>query len=159
MCGEILTPAVCGIDGCSAPNPVMQLQSVARGFSQFMNPVAQPKARQDACRRIYKAMTAHPDLVSGTGRLDLILTGAGKGRFVTKVGAEALHSVVAPEKDTVLVLKAEDGTARASQAALVELLERHKLADTDVIAAARPMAQPVLKNWRGTDVGRVRVAA
>jgi L-asparaginase II len=157
MCGDNLTPADCGVDGCSAPNPAMPLEDLARGFARFMNPATANRARAEACKRIFRAMTAHPDLVAGTGRIDTILMRAAKGKILTKIGGEAVHIAVIPEKDTVLALKAEDGAGRAVQAALCGLLEKYKLADADVLEATKSTAFPTLKNWRGIEVGVIRM--
>lgn len=159
MCGEALTPADCGIDGCSAPNPAMPLQDLASGLARFMNPGSLSFARGAACRHIYEAMTAHPELVAGTGRLDTILMRAAKGKLLTKAGGEAVHIAVAPEQDAVVVLKTEDGAARAVQAALCGLLERHRLAPAEALDAARATAFPTLKNWRGLEVGVIRMGS
>ena len=157
MCGHDLTPADCGIDGCSAPNPAMPLIDLARGFARFMNPSSFTMARGGACRHIYSAMTAHPELVGGTGRIDTILMRAAKGDILSKVGGEAVHIAVIPAKDAVIALKVEDGASRASQAALYALLEKHKLASNDVLDAIRPTCLPVLKNWRGLKTGVIRI--
>lgn len=156
MCGRELTPAVCGIDGCSAPNPVMPLENMARGFAKFMNPTKLSMMRGTACRHLYTAMMQHPELVGGTGRLDTVILQAAKGKIMCKIGGEGVYAAVIPEKDTVIALKAEDGHTRAAQAALYGLLEKHNLADDAVLQAAKPVALPVQKNWRGFEVGEIR---
>jgi L-asparaginase II len=157
MCGVSLSARDCGIDGCSAPNPLMMLESLATGFSRLMNPEDLPRARAEACRRILAAMRAHPDLVAGTERLDTALMAVSGGKIVSKVGAEGNYVAIIPDQDTVIALKAEDGAIRASQAALYALLEKHGLASAEVLDAVRPLCLPVLKNWRGTDVGHIAV--
>lgn len=157
MCGDKLTPADCGIDGCSAPNPAMPLENLARGFAHFLNPAAFSPARQAACRHLSHCMMAHPEMVAGTGRLDTVLMRAAKGKLMCKAGGEAVFIAVVPEKDTVIALKAEDGAGRAVQAALCGLLEKHKLAAPEVLEAALPIAFPTLKNWRGLEVGTIRM--
>jgi L-asparaginase II len=156
ICGVEITPATCGIDGCSAPNPSLPLSGIARGFATFMSRKNLASARAEACRRLYKAMTQHPDLVGGTGRLDTVLMEAAQGKLLSKTGAEGVYACLAPEKDLALVLKAEDGAARAAQAALYALLKKFDMADETVLEAIRPIAMPVLKNWRGTEVGVIR---
>jgi L-asparaginase II len=116
-----------------------------------------PPARAQACARIFRAMTQHPDLVGGTGRLDTALMSAAKGKILSKTGAEGVYACIVPEKDRVLVLKAEDGAARAAQAAFCALLEKFHLAESSVLEAIRPIAMPVQKNWRGIEVGTIRV--
>ena len=157
MCGNNLTPAVCGVDGCSAPNPAMPLEDLARGLAHMMNPLSFSDARQNACRRIIRAMEENPDYVAGTGRIDTVLMRAAKGRIMSKGGAEAVNIAVIPEKDTVIAVKAEDGNHRASQAALAGLLEMHDLVGADVLEAVQPVAFPVLKNLRGIEVGVVKM--
>jgi L-asparaginase II len=157
ICGVGITPAACGIDGCSAPNPSLPLSAIARGFAAFMSRKNLAPARAAACQRLYKAMTSHPDLVGGTGRLDTVLMEAAQGKLLSKTGAEGVYACIAPGKDLALVLKAEDGAARAAQAALYALLEKFDMADGTVLKAIRSIAQPVLKNWRGAEVGVIRV--
>ncbi len=157
MCGHAITPASCGIDGCSAPNPLLPLENIARGFAAFMRPENLPPARAAACRRLFQAMTTHPDLVGGTGRMDTMLMGVAKGKILCKVGGEGVYACIIPSIDTALVLKAEDGAGRAAQAALYALLEKYSLADAAVLDAIRPVALPVQKNWRGLEVGVIRI--
>jgi L-asparaginase II len=159
VCGDSLTPACCGIDGCSAPNPAMPLENLARGFAAFMqHKNRMGGARGSACDRIFRAMAAHPDLVGGTkDRLDTVLMNTAQGKIVSKTGAEGTYIAVIPGKDTVLALKTEDGAARAGQAALYGLLEKYKLADDAVMDAIRPLALPVIKNWRGLETGKTQV--
>ncbi|MDE1153835.1 MAG: asparaginase [Micavibrio sp.] len=157
MFGAELTPAICGIDGCSAPNPAMPLQSMATGFARLMNPQNLGMFRGTACRHILQAMGEYPTLVGGTKRLDTALIAASSGGIISKVGAEGVYACVIPARNAVIVLKAEDGAGRAAQAALYTLLERHALADAAVLEAIRPLALPAQKNWRGLEVGGIRV--
>ncbi|HYD17264.1 MAG TPA: asparaginase [Patescibacteria group bacterium] len=157
ICGVAVTPATCGVDGCSAPNPVMPLSALAAGFAKFMNPRSLSIQRGTACRHLYQAMVEHPELVGGTKRMDTILMQAARRKIMCKVGGEGVYGVVVPEKDTVIALKAEDGNIRAVEAALYAVLERHDLADSATLDAARPHALNVLKNWNGREVGQIRI--
>jgi L-asparaginase II len=156
MCGEAISPATCGVDGCSAPNPLLPLASLARGFAAFMNPQGLSPERAAACRRLSAAMTAHPGLVAGVDRIDTVLMEASGGKIVSKVGAEGMHAALVPEKGVAIVFKVEDGAVRAAHGALYALLERHGLADEKTLQAIRPLALPALRNWRGIEVGVVR---
>lgn len=151
LCGTELTPACCCVDGCSAPNPAMPLENLAQGFADFM------REENDAYRRIMQAMIKHPDLVGGTGRLDTVLMQAAAGKIISKGGAEGTYIALVPERDMVIALKAEDGASRAAHAALYHLLEKHELADKKTLESIRPLALPVLKNWRQVETGRVRI--
>jgi len=158
FCGETLHAGCCGTDGCNAPNPAMPLASLARGYATFMRPDSLGFARGIACRHIYQAMVDNPLHVAGTKRLDTVLMQAAKGRIMCKIGAEGTYIAVIPAKDTVIALKAEDGAGRAGQAALAALLHKHDLADPSVYDAIKPVALPVLKNWRGVETGKTQVS-
>ena len=154
LCGVPLTACDCGIDGCSAPNPSMPLSALARGFAHFMRADRAGLRRGSACRQIYQAMVEHPLLVGGSkNRLDTALMQAAQGQILSKTGAEGCYIAVIPAKDMVIALKAEDGAARAAQAALYALLDAHQLATPDVLAAIEPLCLPRLRNWGGADVG------
>ena len=47
----------------------------------------------NAPKRLADAMTAHPDMVSGERRNDLALMRAGRGDWVTKIGAEGVQAL------------------------------------------------------------------
>jgi len=157
MCGAETAPGCCGTDGCSAPNPAMPLRALATGFATFMHPDTLGFARGIVCRHIYQAMVDHPLHVAGSKRLDSVLMQAAQGKIMCKIGAEGTYIAVIPEKDTVIALKAEDGAGRAGQAALAALLQKHALCDDAVFAAIKPVALPVIKNWRGIETGETRV--
>lgn len=158
MCGETLHAGCCGTDGCSAPNPAMPLTALAAGFATFMRPETLGFARGIACRHIYQAMVDNPVHVAGTKRLDTVLMQAAKGKIMCKIGAEGTYIAVIPAHDTVIALKAEDGAGRAGQAALAALLQKHDLCDAGVYDAIKPVALPVIKNWRGIETGTTQVA-
>lgn len=151
ICGAALAQDVCGIDGCSAPNPAMPLQNLARGFAALI------KETSPGARRILQALAKHPDLVAGTDKLDTVLIESSGGAVISKTGAEGVYIALIPSKDAVVALKAEDGATRAAQAALYTLLEKHQLADRAALDALRPIALPVLRNWRGTETGKITV--
>lgn len=158
FCGETLHAGCCGTDGCSVPNPAMPLSSLAAGFATFMRPDTLGFARGIACRHIYQAMVDHPMHVAGAKRLDTVLMQAAKGKIMCKIGAEGTYIAVIPGHDTVIALKAEDGAGRAGQAALAALLQKHDLFDDAVYAAIKPVALPIIKNWRSIETGETLVS-
>ena len=76
-----------GIDGCSAPNYAMPLSRLARSYARL----AQPESDGlygESLQQLGEAMSAHPELVSGTGRNDADFMRVSRGDWVTKVGAD-----------------------------------------------------------------------
>ena len=64
-------------------------------------------------------MTAHPDMVSGERRNDLTLMRAGRGDWVTKVGAEGVQAVGVHSRTWGIAIKVVDGNARGLHPATV----------------------------------------
>jgi L-asparaginase II len=143
-------PIGAGIDGCSAPNFAMPLHRLAQAFGR----IAAGETPELAALAF--AMTRHPDLVSGTGRTDLALMQAGKGDWVTKIGADGVQAIGVRSKGIGIALRIADGNKRALQVATVNLLQQLGLLDA---AAPTPLAshlRPTLRNYRGTEVGDVQ---
>ncbi len=161
MTGDAHDPATAGIDGCSIPTYAVELKALALGFARFgagggkgagMGP-----ARVRAAERIRASVAAHPEMVSGTGRFDSVLMGALGARAFTKTGAEAVFCGALPELGLGIALKIDDGGTRASEAMMATLIGRSLALDGHQKEVVDRLAAPVLTNWNGIEVGRVRV--
>jgi len=136
-----------GVDGCAAPNFALPLAAQARAFAQMAGPRG---------ARIVAAMTAHPELVSGTGRACAILMRSAKGRAAVKTGAEGFFAGIVPELGYGIALKIDDGAGRAAETAMAAMLARLGLLGGDEPAQGILRA-PVL-NTVGAVVGERRAA-
>lgn len=134
-----------GVDGCGAPIFALTLTGLARSFARLV--LAQPGAPE---RRVADAMRAHPFLVSGTGREDLLLMGAVPG-LLCKAGAEGVH-VGALDDGRAFAVKIDDGAARARGPVTVGVLARWGI---DVGALDALAAEPLLGG--GAVVGAARL--
>jgi L-asparaginase II len=141
-----------GIDGCSAPNYAMPLANLARGFARLASGAADPRFGASFAQ-LAGAMTAHPALVSGTGRNDQAFMEAGRGDWVTKVGADGVQVVASRSRGEALALKVADGNKAALFAATVEALEQLGWLDARQREALAPWRAEPITNWRGTVVG------
>lgn len=144
-----------GIDGCSAPNFALPLRSLAHAFARLT--LGSPDARYgDAPHRIARAMSRHPELVSGQGRNDLHLMHAGRGDWVSKVGADGVQALASFGRGVAIAAKCGDGQLTPLMVALVAALEQLGWLDgTDRDALAR-LLPPPLKNAAGVEVGEMR---
>ncbi|RYF16933.1 MAG: asparaginase [Comamonadaceae bacterium] len=144
-----------GIDGCSAPNYAIPLSSLARGFARLASGARD--ARFGASfDRLAGAMTAHPELVSGTGRNDQAFMQAGRGDWVTKVGADGVQVVASRSRGEALALKVSDGNALALYAATVEALDQLGWLDAAQRDALQPWRKAVISSVKGAPVGTRR---
>src|SRR3712207_3321334 len=90
-----------GTDGCGVPTFALTVRAMALMFARFVSGAAgaedvTPEALRgvvgaNAARRIIDSALAHPDMVEGDGELDTELMRAGKGRLISKVGAEGVY--------------------------------------------------------------------
>lgn len=140
-----------GIDGCGVPTWPMPLRAIATAAARFGSPDGLDDARREACRRLARAMRAHPLLVAGDGRPCSRIM-AAIDHVVVKTGAEGVYLAALPDRGLGLALKVEDGSARAAVPALLTLLRALSVA---VPATLDDLARPTLVNRGGTVVGRV----
>lgn len=144
-----------GIDGCSAPNYAMPLAHLARGFARLASGTRDARFGESFAQLAH-AMTSHPELVSGTGRNDLAFMQAGRGDWVTKVGADGVQVVASRSRGEALALKISDGSKSALFAATVEALEQLGWADAQQLEALRPWRGEVIASVKGAPVGERR---
>lgn len=103
-----------GVDGCTAPTPVISLAGLARSFSRVVTSGSPLPA----------AMRAHPWAVDGPGRENAVtIELAG---VLAKIGAEGVL-VLATDDGHAVAVKTLDGADRARTPVGLELLVRHEL--------------------------------
>jgi len=144
-----------GIDGCSAPNYAMPLAHLARGYARLASGAADEEFGQSFAA-LADAMTAHPELVSGTGRSDLAFMRAGRGDWVTKVGADGVQAFASKSRGQAFALKIIDGNATASHAATIAVLDQLGWLDARQRDELRPWRAEAIANTKGTQVGERR---
>ncbi len=142
-----------GTDGCSVPAFALPLSAAARIFAELTRPSGQ---YADALERIFSAMTEHPFLVAGPGRLDTTLMPLVPG-LVAKMGAEAFYGIGlrdSPRGSLGVAFKIMDGGERARAHVALAVLEALGIPFTPGL---RALAPATLHNWAGREVGGVRV--
>jgi L-asparaginase II len=146
---------VAGIDGCSAPNYAVPLAALARAFARLASTPDDP-IYGTAPRRLAEAMTLHPEMVSGEGRNDLALMRAGRGDWVTKIGAEGVQAIGVRSRGWGIAVKSVDGSKRGLNPATVATLDALGLLDEGQRAELADWRAPKVRNYRGTVTGEVR---
>ena len=141
-----------GIDGCSAPNYAMPLAHLARGFARLASGTRDARFGESFAL-IADAMTAHPELVSGTGRNDLAFMEAGRGDWVSKAGADGVQVVASRSRGEALALKISDGNKLALHAATVEALDQLGWLDDAQRESLRPWRSETIASIKGAPVG------
>ncbi|AWB43631.1 L-asparaginase [Paenibacillus sp. CAA11] len=142
------------VDGCGVPVHRLPLYNTALGFARLAQPEEQVSAgRAAALSTIREAMTAHPEMVAGTKRLDTDLMRAFGGRVVAKVGAEGVQCMGITDLGIGIAIKTEDGTARAAGVAAMEVLRQLGVADEAAYEKLKDYAHAPVYNARNEVIG------
>ncbi len=146
---------VAGVDGCSAPNYAVPLAALARAFARLAVDADDPDYGA-APRRLAAAMTRHPEMVSGERRSDLALMRAGRGDWVTKIGAEGVQAIGVRSAGVGIAIKVADGRRRGLFPTIVAVLDQLGLLDEAARAELAPWGRHALHNYAGLAFGEVR---
>jgi L-asparaginase II len=144
----------CAVDGCTTVCYGVPLSAMALAYARFAT------ANEDAPARAWTAMTGHPRLVAGSGRVCTELMAAAPGRLVAKVGAEGVYSAALREPGLGVAIKVEDGDGRSAQVALLEVLRQlgRRLALRLPLDALAGFTSPPILNTRGEQTGSLRAS-
>ena len=143
-----------GIDGCGIPTYATSLKSLAMAFARFASGENIPAAFLPGINIVRRAFWKESYYVGGSESLCSALNQAGQGRFLAKLGAEGVYAASDFEAGLGLAVKAECGTPRAAEAAVVTLLESMGL---EITAGLEKWKNPLQKRWNGDFVGQILV--
>jgi L-asparaginase II len=144
------SPIETGIDGCSAPNYALPLVRLAQAYARL----AGGEGRVLATLRY--AMSRHPDLVSGTARIDLALAQAGGGDWIAKAGADGVQAIGVGSLGLGIAVRIADGNARALHTVTTEVLHRMGLLPNPADTPLGRTFRPPLTNYSGQTVGSLQ---
>jgi L-asparaginase II len=156
MSGLQQSEIMLGTDGCGVPVFGMDIDRLAFAFARLGRPEQLAEARANACNRILNAIRKNPLYLAGSDRFDTRLIEVTQGRIIGKMGAEGLFALTVPQEGLGIVIKIEDGNERALYPAVVEALLQLGLVSHAEGEALASFHVPVLHNWQGTEVGRIR---
>ena len=92
-------------------------------------------------------------IARGTGRNDLAFMQAGRGDWVSKVGADGVQVIGSKSRGEALAIKIIDGNKPALFAATVEVLDQLGWLDDAQRKQLEPWRARLLRNARGLKVG------
>ncbi|WP_407542810.1 asparaginase (plasmid) [Deinococcus radiomollis] len=153
LAGVPLSAVHAGTDGCSVPAFALPLRGTARIFARLASGGGE---YGEALGRVFGAMTGHPSLIAGPGRLDTTLMPLVPG-LAAKMGAEAFYGLAlrdTPHGPLGVAFKVLDGGERARPHMALALLEA---LGVPITAAVRELAPATHFNWAGREVGTVKV--
>jgi len=102
------------VDGCGAPVFYLPLSAMAKLYAHL--------AVDEKFQAIRNAMSHHPELIGGLGRVDTVLMQVTQSRLIAKVGADGVLCVSNTQNGQGLALKIGDGSAEIRNFAIIKLL-------------------------------------
>lgn len=138
-----------GVDGCGVPTPRLPLVDMAGAYARFTASDA------PGPRAVVGAMTAHPNLVSGSSAFSSALVRAAGGTILAKEGAEGVFCLGEIGGGRGAAFKVRDGAMRAIGPAVVRALEVWGLASEGLHEALAGFDPVVVENTRGDAVARL----
>lgn len=146
-----------GVDGCGVPVFGLPLYNMALAYSKLALPRdVRSAVRREALLKVANAMVGNPFYVAGSGRLDTLLMEATAGRIVAKLGAEGVYCIGIIGEGVGIALKIEDGSSRAIDAVIPELLMRLGLISGKEYESIRGKCKTQLRNHRKELIGEIR---
>jgi L-asparaginase II len=140
---------VSGVDGCGVPCFGVPLRAMARGYAALVEAEADGVPGPGT---VVQAMSQHPFMVAGTGRLCTELMELAGDRVVAKVGAEGVYGAALRGRGVGIALKVEDGARRACGVALVGVLEAVEVLTGEELARLGAWRRRPVPNTRGEEV-------
>jgi len=142
-----------GIDGCGIPTYAIPLEKMAVSMSALLAESDSSSVRKQAAQHILQAVTAEPEMISGTKGLCSKIIRISNGRSIAKTGAEGIYAGLIPAQGLAMALKVRDGATRAAELAAVHLLQKFKGLNESETSQVLPLTDAVLTNWSGTKIG------
>jgi L-asparaginase II len=139
------------VDGCGIVCFAVPLGPMALSFARF----ARAADLGEGAARVVSAMVGHPHMVAGQGRLCTALMAQAGDRVFVKTGAEGVYCAGIRGSGIGVALKVMDGGKRASDLALLRVLELLGVLRPADLDALGEMATPPVRNTLGDLVGEV----
>ena len=156
LAGVTVAQDRCAVDGCSVPTWAVPLSNLAHAFARLGTGRGLGPARAKAAARLRAACARHQFFVAGTGRFATVAMDRLRERLFVKSGAEGVYCAALPDEGFGIAVKCDDGAGRAAEAVMAALIIRLMKLDPDAHGLLDGFARPVLRNWNGIEVGRLR---
>ena len=145
-----------GIDGCGVPVFYLPIYNMSLAYARLSTPKTADWGDYElAATKIRDAMSKYPQIVAGTGRIDLAVPEVTGGRIIAKIGSDAVFCMAVKDGDLGITFKVEDGGFATVTPMTIALLKHLDLLTKDEAAELDKLFPPVLKNHRGEIIGTI----
>lgn len=141
-----------GTDGCGLPVFALPLTALATAYLKLANPdLIADEATRKAVTTITTAMNAHPDMVSGSGRLDSILL--EDSNIIAKGGFKGVYCFGLRRERLGIAFKILDGSEEEWGLIVKSILHQIGYSQKDTTEKLQKAFPGVIYNDSGTHVG------
>lgn len=141
-----------GTDGCGLPVFALPLTALATAYLKLANPdLIADEATRKAVTTITTAMNAHPDMVSGSGRLDSILL--EDSNIIAKGGFKGVYCFGLRRERLGIAFKILDGSEEEWGLIVKSILHQIGYSQKDTMEKLQKAFPGVIYNDSGTHVG------
>ncbi|MBR4383590.1 MAG: asparaginase [Selenomonadaceae bacterium] len=145
-----------GIDGCGVPVFYLPIYNMSLAYARLSTPkIGNWGEYELAATKIRDSMSKYPQVLSGTGRIDLAVSQVTNGRIIAKIGADAVYCLAIKDGDLGITFKIEDGSYAAVTPMTIAVLKKFDLLTREEAAELEKIFPPVLKNHRGDIIGTI----
>ena len=145
-----------GIDGCGVPVFYLPIYNMALAYARLSTPSEGDwREYKVAAEKIRNAMSNYPQVVSGTGRIDLAVPEITRGRIIAKIGSDAVYCLAVKDEDLGIAFKIEDGSFAAITPMVISVLKKFDLLTKSEAEELDKRFPPILKNHRGEVIGTI----
>lgn len=144
-----------GLDTCGVPVFAVPIYNIALAYARLSRPGEARGRWREGMEAIGAVMGRYPELLAGEGRLVTALLRAYGGKILAKDGGESLFCIGIPERGWGLAVKIEDGSDRALDPVVINLLREIGIIPGSLPAVLEPFACPLIKTHRGQVAGKI----
>lgn len=147
-----------GIDGCGVPTWWMDMKTIAVASARFADPgFGESEFEKKIRDRILEAFHKASWFTAGSGRFGTPFNKESDGKWLGKIGGEAVFGVSFRDRGIGIGLKVIDGNSRAIAPALLYTMKKWGLIEEDQLSRLRDWVEVEMRNAPGTLVGYARV--
>ena len=147
-----------GSDGCGVPTWWLDLKAIATASARFADPNFKEDDFEVKVReKIFDSYHNASWWTAGTGRFGDGFNAESDGKWLGKIGGEAVFGVCFRNKAVGIAIKVLDGYSRALPPALLYAMKEWDLIDDDQWQRLSDWTQVLRKNAPGWDIGWIRV--
>ncbi|WP_203076944.1 asparaginase [Falsiroseomonas ponticola] len=146
-----------GHDHCGLPAAAVPMRDMATAMARLAVGWSANNARRAAAKRVVRAMTTHPDHLSGMDAATSRLVRATNGKVVLKGGAEGFLLAAAPERGLGFAIKVADGASRVKWGVLARMLGHYGVLPVAEAEALIQQVEPPVPNSNGSEGARTQI--